>query len=253
MRRILDVLLGRYGTLPIRSALSIAVETLKDIYETTILAWTVPFYQFVSGGTYRDLAIATVVAARGDRADRAVGPAHTDHGGPATTPGISQRQLDMIAIGAVIVVFALLPIDLAGRNVLFADQWDRYTLYASSGVALIVGAAVFRYLRGQARTLVLLTLVGMSVYVHYFSAASVSRLLVLAARSLAAAGLARTGDPQRDNALCFPAGGRLPGGIRDLRSRQHGLLPGQKPADRRRRDQRGYRHQPPTPEEPPAL
>ena len=59
----LDVLLGRYGTLPVRSALSIAVETLKDIYETTILAWTVPFYQFVSSAAYRDLAVATVVAA----------------------------------------------------------------------------------------------------------------------------------------------------------------------------------------------
>ena len=70
-----------------------------------------------------------------------------------------------------IVLFTLLPIDLAGRNVLFTDQWDRYTLYASSGVALIVGAPFFRFLRHPAPTAVLASLVGMSVVVHFFSAA----------------------------------------------------------------------------------
>ncbi len=59
----LGVLLGRYGDLPVQSALSIGVETLKDIFESTVLTWTVPFYQFVSGGAYRDLAMATLVAA----------------------------------------------------------------------------------------------------------------------------------------------------------------------------------------------
>jgi hypothetical protein len=167
----IDVLLGRYSSLPIRSAFSIAVETLKDIYETTVLAWTVPFYQFVSVGAYRDLLIATLVALAviglilvlARRARLAVS---AGEGEPL------QAHHEMIAIGMVIVVFALLPIGLAGRNVLFTDQWDRYTLYASAGVALTVGAAAFRLLRSRARTAVLLTLVFMSVFVHYFSAAS---------------------------------------------------------------------------------
>ncbi len=166
----LGVLLGRYGDLPVRSALSIGVETLKDIFETTVLSWTVPFYQFVSGAAYRDLAIATLVAAcvlglilvLAVRAPTARLDRDAEHAG---------APLEMAAIGAVITLFALLPIDLAGRNVLFADQWDRYTLYASSGVALLVGAAVFQFLRGRARTVVILAFVGMSVYVHYFSAA----------------------------------------------------------------------------------
>ena len=64
------------------------------------------------------------------------------------------------------------PIDLAGRSVLFSDQWDRYTLYASAGVALIVGAAAFCFLHSQARTVIILALIIMSVYVHYFSAAA---------------------------------------------------------------------------------
>ena len=166
----LGVLLGRYGDLPVRSALSIGVETLKDIFETTVLAWTVPFYQFVSGAAYRDLAIATLVAAcvLGLIVLLAVRATTAQLDRDAENAG---ARLEMAAIGAVIAVFALLPIDLAGRNVLFADQWDRYTLYASSGVAMVVGAAVFQSVRDRARTVLILALVGMSVYVHYFSAA----------------------------------------------------------------------------------
>jgi hypothetical protein len=84
--------------------------------------------------------------------------------------GSSAVHGHMIGIGALVVLFTLLPIDIAGRNVLFTDQWDRYTLYASSGVALIVGAAAFRFLRPSARMAVVVTLIGMSVVVHFFSA-----------------------------------------------------------------------------------
>lgn len=168
----LDVLIGRYGTLPLRSALSVAIETLKDVIETTVLAWSVPFYQFVAGSNYRDLAIALgmaflVILCFLFLAKGALQTGPTPHG-----EGRPIAQAHMIGIGALIVIFALLPIDLAGRNVLFADQWDRYTLYASSGVALIVGGAIFRLLGSSASRVTLVALVGMSVVVHYLSAAS---------------------------------------------------------------------------------
>jgi hypothetical protein len=167
----LGVLVGRYSTLPLRSALSVTIETLKDIIETTVLAWTVPFYQFVAGSNYRDLAIAlcvAVVVVVGILLGARNAP-HTE--GAPDSPDTPNAHTHMITVGAVIVLFALLPIDLAGRNVLFADQWDRYTLYASSGVALIVGGATFRFLGWSARKVVLACLIGMSVVVHYSSAA----------------------------------------------------------------------------------
>ena len=167
----LDVLFGRYGTLPLRSALSVAVEALKDVFETTVLAWSVPFYQFVAAGDYRDLAIALGAAILLVTCFLYVagGALHTDSTGDG--PNRRNEHGQMIGMGAVVVLFALLPIDLAGRNVLFADQWDRYTLYASSGVALVVGGAIFRYLGSSARRAVLVGMIGMSVVVHYFSAA----------------------------------------------------------------------------------
>jgi hypothetical protein len=164
----LDVLLGKYRGLPIYSLLSVMIETLKDVIETTIFAWVVPFYQFVSKSSYRDLAIATVFALL-----VAVGVylllrriSRSGEGGDA------QQNLHKMWLGGFIIVFALLPIDAAGRNVLFSDQWDRYTLYASIGVGMAVAGFVFYFFQGRVRTGLLLSLIGMSVMVHYFSAAS---------------------------------------------------------------------------------
>jgi hypothetical protein len=65
----------------------------------------------------------------------------------------------------------LLPIVLAGRNVQFTDQWDRYTMYASGGVALVVGGLIFGFVRRSAQMALLGTLIATSVAVHYMSAA----------------------------------------------------------------------------------
>ncbi len=58
----LSVLLGKYSGLPAYSLFSVGVETIKDVVETTVFAWVVPFYQFVAKGSYRDLAVATILA-----------------------------------------------------------------------------------------------------------------------------------------------------------------------------------------------
>ena len=160
----LDVLLGKYTGLPIYSLFSVLVETVKDIIETTVFTWVVPFYQFVSKSNYRDLVIAAVlgvlVAAGAFILFRMLAGGEDD-----------RQNLHKMWLGGFIIVFALLPIDAAGRNVLFSDQWDRYTLYASIGVGMAVAGFVFHFFRGAARTALLLSLIGMSVMVHFFSAA----------------------------------------------------------------------------------
>jgi hypothetical protein len=167
----LEVLVGQYGAMPLRSALSVGIELLKDVVETTVLAWTVPFYQFVSSSGYRDLLLAmvagSVVSLLFLMAARAV------HGAHATqfSDGRSSDYEHMLALGALMAMFALLPIDLAGRDVLFTDQWDRYTIYASSGAALLLAGTVFRFVHPSARRLALAALLGMSVVVHVLSAA----------------------------------------------------------------------------------
>jgi hypothetical protein len=167
----LGVLLGRYGALPVHSLISVTVETLKDILETTVFAWVVPFYQFTASSNYRDLVIATgmalVVVVCIAMVFRVVYKKPVLHD---TAPG-SNSAVHLIWLGLFIVVMALVPIDAAGRNVLFSDQWDRYTIYASLGVAMVVGGLIFHFFQGPTRKGLLLALIGMSVVVHFFSAA----------------------------------------------------------------------------------
>ena len=168
----LGVLLGKYGALPLHSVLSVTIETLKDILETTVFAWTVPFYQFVANGNYRDLAIAVGIALLVVACVYVVFRLVNQQSGLAEVASSSHSTHHLIWLGLFIVVFALLPIDAAGRNVLFSDQWDRYTIYASLGVAMVIGGFIFYFFQEPYRKGLLLALIGMSVIVQYFSAAS---------------------------------------------------------------------------------
>lgn len=167
----LGVLLGKYGALPLHSLISISVETLKDIFETAILAWVVPFYQFVATSNYSDLAIAAGLGLLAVFCIFLVFRLVYRETGVLETDSPSKPANHLILLGFFIVVVALLPIDIAGRDVLFSDQWDRYTLYASIGVAMLIGGILFHFFREPTRKGLLLALIGLSVVVHYFSAA----------------------------------------------------------------------------------
>ncbi len=167
----LGVLLGKYGSLPVHSMISVTVETLKDILETTVFAWVVPFYQFVATSNYRDLAYAVGLSLLVVAGIYLVFRFVYREVGVSGLDSRSNPVFHLILLGLFIVVFALLPIDMAGRNVLFSDQWDRYTLYASPGVAMVIGGVIFHFFREPYRKGLLFALIGMSVVVHLFSAA----------------------------------------------------------------------------------
>lgn len=167
----LDVLVGKYSAFPVRSTLSVLVESLKDIAETVVFAWVVPFYQVVATSNYRDLAAAVGVALLVAGCVVGVFRFTASARGARAKDDSAYDHLHPIWLGLVVAAGALVPINLAGRNVLFSDQWDRYTVYASAGVALAVGGFLLRFFRDSARTVLLTLLISMSVMVHYFSAA----------------------------------------------------------------------------------
>ena len=79
-------------------------------------------------------------------------------------------ERDWIALGAVITVITTLPIILAGRNVIFGVQWDRYTYQSLLGVALIMGGLIFYAVRGRLRWALLTALLVAGVTTQFFSA-----------------------------------------------------------------------------------
>jgi len=122
-----------------------------------------PSIQFVAASNYRDLAAAfaagLVVIVLSLLVLRTAGP-HEEQAGRRRR---TRDHGHMLEIGALVVLFTLLPDQHRWAKCPFTDQWDRYTLYASSGVALITGAAAFRFLRNSAANVVLVTWIGMSV------------------------------------------------------------------------------------------
>jgi len=163
----LDVLIGRYTAIPWRAPLSILLENIKDVIETAVFAWAVPFYQFVSRGNYRDLAYSLALALI------VVGLAflYFRNLQNETDAEAQPGHIRYLWLGALILFAALLPINAAGRNVHFSDQWDRYTLHAAFGAALLVTGFLFHALRGVTRWIVLLALLGMSVVTQYHASA----------------------------------------------------------------------------------
>jgi hypothetical protein len=164
-----DILMGDYLSLPLYNALRLMIETFKDVFESTILAWAVPYYQFTFSARYRDLGIALglailvlalvtgyyLIVRKREKAEPE-----------------AQREpyLDWIVLGAVIVIVTTLPVVAAGRHVFFSVQWDKYTLQSAGGVALLAGGFVFFALRDRLRWIVLALLLTSGVITQAFSA-----------------------------------------------------------------------------------
>ena len=168
----IGVVLNNFGPLSFNSILHIVVETVTDLIETTLLAWEVPLYQFsTSVGDTRITALAIglgltaialtwlyVLLMRDQASDRLIAEEN---------PTVSR---DWLWLGAVIIVVTTLPIILAGRNVIFSIQWDRYTYQSAMGVALFAGGIIFYGLKGRLRWAALCLLLMSGVLTQFFSA-----------------------------------------------------------------------------------
>lgn len=162
----LDALLAQYSVSPLRSALTILVETGKDFIEMVFLSWSVPFYQFVSRGNIADLAASVGLAAA------VLGGVYLylrRYGkDDETAPDFPVAG---VWLGALISLLTLFPLNLAGRNILFSSHWDRYTIHAALGGIFIVASLIYTVLRPRARRPLLFTLLAIGVITQYHSAA----------------------------------------------------------------------------------
>lgn len=164
-----DLLMGDYLSIPWYSAMGLMIETFKDVFESSILAWAVPYYQFTFSARYRDLGIAfglailallllasyTLLFQRQSQTD------HESHHEP---------YRDWLVLGGVIVFVTTLPVVAAGRHAFFSIQWDKYTLQSALGVALLAGGFVFFALRDRLRWIALALLLTSGVMTQAFSA-----------------------------------------------------------------------------------
>ena len=166
----LNVLLADYASDPLYAFSQILVGYLKDLFETVVSAWFVPFYQFTAEGRYTDfisgLGVTLVVLAL-----VAAYVIWFRRQNPESAPENDPFPRHFLLIGLVAVALPSAVIVILGRNVLFSTQWDRYTTQSMFGVALLVLGAILYYLRGSARWAVFFSLLFLAVMTQYHSAA----------------------------------------------------------------------------------
>jgi hypothetical protein len=161
-----EVLADSYTSL--HGLIRLVVETGKDLMETSILAWGVPFYQFSARAIYKDMGLAlglgllvALAAAGYYLLARKQAEVRKD--------ADFESSLDWLILGAIIIFVTTLPVTVAGRDVVFGVQWDRYTYQSVLGVAFLVGGFVFYALRGNLRWIVLALLLISGVSTQVFS------------------------------------------------------------------------------------
>jgi hypothetical protein len=149
---------------PYQSGLRVGIELFKDLFETIFFSWGVPAYKLMANARYGVFGPAFLWGALA---------VLLVFGYISSVPMHKKNRKEIssvfVWIGLVSVVTALATIVIPGRDVHF-DGFDRYSLHASLGVALIMGGIIYS-LRGNFRTVLILLLVWVSVSTHYHNAA----------------------------------------------------------------------------------
>jgi hypothetical protein len=146
--------------------LGFLIETSKDLVETSIFAWVVPFQQYSGQLPYRELGIAIglgvilVLAGFGY---------YFFARKQAAAQGEDQSPRDFLILGALILFITTLPITASGRNAHFSG-WDRYTYQSVLGVALLMGGLAFHVFKGGLRWVFLSALLVFGVVTQFGSA-----------------------------------------------------------------------------------
>ena len=164
--------LAQYGPSPGVTLLQRAAELARDFVESGLFAWLVPSYERISSLDPGKVALGLIPAGAAVFAylrymrHRLQGESRTQPEAPARTgPG-----REMILLGTLTTLASLAPVVLAGRDVRWSSAFDRYTLHATLGLAMLtVGLVVTTILSGS-RPAVLAALLGLSVLTHQANA-----------------------------------------------------------------------------------
>lgn len=163
-----DTLLLNVAESPALRGLWIVVYQFKDILNTLILAWTEPLYHLVFTMRLKNILLAFSLGAAASFLAWLLLARFQDLNrseDPETQPPPKRAGEQMVWIGLLSGLCALLPIHLGNRQVVF-DSFSRFTLTASLGAALVF-AGIWSLLRSNRLKIWLpAALVGIAVMVH---------------------------------------------------------------------------------------
>jgi len=173
----LDRLGALYQIDPLGMGLRLIVETARDFFETVYLAWFVPLYRFVSQMEAKNLTFGAVIGV--------IGAAilwfywKIQAGGQSGNKTESDEESwikEVLVVGTLWTLFAIFPVVLSERQVLFQNMLDRYTLHVTGGVAIVLTACIYLlFNNSKLRFGTLAILVGIGLLSNYGNGLEFSR------------------------------------------------------------------------------
>ena len=164
-------LVSGYLANPLRMGVLQATELVKDLFEVLFVGWTLPAYELARSLDLRTIAasvilstVAVALAALYRRRARTM-----DSLEPATPFRHSPESREMLLLGAFALVGAQIPVILALRDAHWSSGFDRYTLQATLGAALLGVALLGMFVRHPLRMVLLFGLIALSVSTHYLN------------------------------------------------------------------------------------
>jgi len=161
-------LAATYATGYLHYTVRFIVELARDIFETLVLAWTVPFNKNMYIGTFQEIGISIGLALlamaifyvynklimKNDQLD-------------GYNTNNNQTAKTLLVFGTLAALFALIPIVAAGQDVKFVGREDRFTLSASIGAACAITGLIVYAVRPKYRHMVIVVLIGLAIITHF--------------------------------------------------------------------------------------
>ena len=148
----------------------VIIGTMQDFLNTSIFAWFVQPYQLITSATYSDLTVAVLVAVLVVALVLLYSFLFKKWWGvDYLEPEIPRLMREFMWIGAFVILFAVAPVIVSGRNVDLNDAYKSYGLHPISGVILFV-FGILLMLEPRYRKLVLVALIAVSVTTQVLNA-----------------------------------------------------------------------------------
>ena len=159
-------------------SIRLIIETAKDFLDTTLFAWFAMPYQLISSALYSGLGVALLMAGLviglvqlyAFQYRKRWGVNHPD----ADTPNLIR---DLILVGTLVTLCAVVPVILSGRHVELYDAYKSYGLHPIPGVILVITGFLLLF-QPRFRWWIVVTLIGISVTTQVLNADNWARYWV---------------------------------------------------------------------------
>ncbi len=160
-----------YQSTPLRMIVKRSFELGIDVFEALISAWAVPLNSITFQLGPTDLLLSSLLSLLAIGIFAAYFFTASNLTSDASLSKDGQCEiLEMTILGGAALLFALIPVVVVGRDIRWVSGFDKYTLHASAGVAMLLVGTISLLIRSRLKFILFALLVGIAIATQYGNA-----------------------------------------------------------------------------------